>query len=245
MVSFTKTKLCFRTGNKRICMHKVSHSPNKTHRHSPHIVQITHLWSKVTNQFYIICWPSLSLQRRIPPPPLSWHLLAGSSAWLTGTWWPFPAQCPLPAESERRGPREYLDNESTVDEIISMRAEIYKTMGTQPQSVNLWWSTTQQAHRSVIWGVKSWWFTLWCMNVVSNSHRYLYIISKQTFIRRKKSNSETSIWEEEEDIRFSGRKQHLPLASILKIEISAAFTWLNSAVSSESTNNYRSFRHHK
>lgn len=30
--------------------------------------------------------------------------------------------------------------------------------------------------------------------------------------------------------------QHLPLASILKIEISAAFTWLNSAVSSESIN---------
>lgn len=31
----------------------------------------------------------------------------------------------------------------------------------------------------------------------------------------------------------SGGKQHSPLASILKIEISAAFTWLNSAVSSE------------
>lgn len=64
--------------------------------------------SVIIYQFYIVCQPSLFLRRRTPPPLLSWRLLAGSSVWLTGTWSPFPALCPLPAGSERRGLQEYL-----------------------------------------------------------------------------------------------------------------------------------------
>lgn len=157
-MSFTKTTPNFRTENNRIYTVKsatawTKHIPLK-HPHSHHMVQITHLWSKGTNQFYTICWPSLSLQRRILPPPLSWHLPAGSSAWLTETWWPFPALCPLPAGSERRGPQEYLDSETAVDGIISTRAKIYKTMGTRTQTVNLRWSSTHQANGSSYYEVR-------------------------------------------------------------------------------------------
>lgn len=75
---------------------------------------------------------------------------------------------------------------------------------------------------------------------------------------RKKSHSGISIARRRSEITFSQcpkidkhmralfgpTEQHLPLASILKIEISAAFTWLNSAVSSENTNNYKFIRNH-
>lgn len=71
------------------------------------------------NKFYTMFEPSWSLQRRSPPPPLSWRPLEGSSVCLTETWWHFPSQCPHLAGSERRGLQEYLNN-------VSMQFKDYK-----------------------------------------------------------------------------------------------------------------------
>ena len=176
--------------------------------------------------------PSWSLQRRSPPPPLSWRPLEGSSVCQTETWWPFPSQCPHLAGSERRGLQEYLNN-------VSMQFKDYKL------DDNPYLNEGSNDH------VKHSKLTNWCLVFTKKYNLYIQ------FSRLKSSRTSHPYVSYTGRLRtyrsvlcqahrgiiwlYNGAKKYSPLASILKIETSAAFTWLNSAVSSESTNINRFF----